>query len=209
MCGVVGLLGGGVGGMSPVMLTKASIPALRRLIAACGETWNTPSAWAARVGDGTCRSEAATVCSFGSAAGTGGGGGDGMELASLPLPASTSDLEASSLGSPSAIPSAAGSSSDRSQEGRRRRMGRKRVRLEQARAGNSRSWNVVAVAESMFRSRLWTGHNLDFTKSARAAPRSCVSHRMPAQISWSRVLDGNVEMVGLSRDAARCRRGWG
>jgi hypothetical protein len=53
MCGIVGLLGGGVGGISPVMLTKASMPALRRLRAACGETLNTSSAWAARVGDGT------------------------------------------------------------------------------------------------------------------------------------------------------------
>lgn len=43
MCGIVGLMGGGVGGMSPVMLTSASIPALRSLRAASAETLNVSS----------------------------------------------------------------------------------------------------------------------------------------------------------------------
>ena len=89
MCGRVGLLGGGVGGMSPVMLTSASMPALRSLRAACGETLNMSSTWAARVGDDTSFSGLATSWSRGSAAGTGGGGGDGAELESLRWPASS------------------------------------------------------------------------------------------------------------------------
>jgi hypothetical protein len=69
----------------------------------------------------------------------------------------------------------------------------------------------------MFRSRVWSAHTLDFTKSARAAPRSCVSHRMPAQISSSRVLDGNLkcsdclvilrDVDGVGLGLGSCREG--
>jgi hypothetical protein len=51
--GIVGLLGGGVGGTSPVMLTRASIPALRSLRAACGGILNMSLISAAEVGDDT------------------------------------------------------------------------------------------------------------------------------------------------------------
>jgi hypothetical protein len=97
MCGSVGLLGGGVGGMSPVMPTRASMPALRSLRAACGEILKMSSTCATRVGDETSFSGLVACCSLGSAAGTGGGGGDGTALESLPWPAS------SGRGSPSAM----------------------------------------------------------------------------------------------------------
>jgi hypothetical protein len=94
MFGIVGLRGGGVGGMSPVMVTSASTPALRSLKAACGETLNMSSLWSATVGDGAW-SEAVASCSFGSAAGTGGGGGEWTEFESLPLLSSRADVDGS------------------------------------------------------------------------------------------------------------------
>lgn len=97
MCGSVGLLGGGVGGMSPVMPTRASMPALRSLRAAWGEILKMSSTCATRVGDETSCSGLVTCCNLGSAAGTGGGGGEGTVLESLPWPAS------SGRGSPSSI----------------------------------------------------------------------------------------------------------
>ncbi len=103
MCGTVGLFGGGVGGMSPVMLTSASMPALRSLRAATGGILNMSSTWAARVGDEMPSSELVISCSLGSAAGTGRGGGEGTALESLPASCCDVDVKASARASGTAI----------------------------------------------------------------------------------------------------------
>jgi hypothetical protein len=104
----VGLLGGGVGGMSPVMLTRASMPVLKSLRAACGGILNMSSAWAASVDEDTWFSGLCTRCRLGSVAGTGGGGGEGTALESLP--GSVSAVVASGRGSPLAMVMAVGAS---------------------------------------------------------------------------------------------------
>jgi hypothetical protein len=43
MLGIVGLVGGGVGGMSPVIRTSISTPALNSFKAAIGDTWKMSS----------------------------------------------------------------------------------------------------------------------------------------------------------------------
>lgn len=99
MCGIVGLRGGGVGGMSPVMSTNASIPALSSFRAARGETLKISSTWATRRGEVMSLSGLGRYKSFGSAAGLGGGGGVGIELASLAtsIPAEPSACAIASL----------------------------------------------------------------------------------------------------------------
>lgn len=83
MWGICGIVGGGVGGMSPVMRTRASTPAVSSFKAARGETLKMSSGWALSSGEVMgCKFGAGHwTTSRGSVEGFGGGGGDwGAEL---------------------------------------------------------------------------------------------------------------------------------
>lgn len=74
MFGMVGLVGGGVGGMSPVMLTSASTSALSNFSAVRGGILKI-SSWGMRRGEMTSPSVGLALRSVGSVEGIGGGGG--------------------------------------------------------------------------------------------------------------------------------------
>lgn len=185
MCGIVGLMGGGVGGMSPVMLTSASTPALRSRRAACGEILNMSSPCSATVGDAVW-SEPAGSCSLGSAAGTGGGGGEWTGLGSLPLPSSRPDVDGSG-GCSSAMSKWLFARGVRRKERTRSGMKERKGQARTPRARSVELWSLAAG--STFGGCSWGGSGLGLHRIGQGSPRIRVSRRNSNSISWSRVSD--------------------
>jgi hypothetical protein len=190
--------------MSPVMLTKASMPALRSLKAARGETRNTSSTSGARVGEVTSCSAFVAHCSLGSAAGTGGGGGDGtaLEPLPLPLPASGSGVKGRGCCSASAIPWDVEFWMGRSA----RQIGKKDDVTEDQKVASARMLGYPRWLESLSRGSGASSESgaAMLSQSAREAPRFCVSCSAATLVSWSRVSVVSDSLVMLQDRRTQC-----